>query len=70
MPSFYVWVGEAVNEMALKKERADTDSEDVASAIEFFSQKIASGAMKLEGLPLVGWRFLRDQFMEQNLKTK
>ena len=55
MPAFYTWVGSAVNAGYLKKERGEKDSEDVASATEFFFEKIMSGSMKLDGLPLVGY---------------
>ena len=68
MPAFYTWVGDAVYKGYLKKERGENDGEEVASATEFFSEKIRSGSMKLDGLPLVGYQFLRDQFKEQNLK--
>ena len=55
MPAFYTWVGDAVYKGYLKKERGENDGEEVASATEFFSEKIRSGSMKLDGLPLVGY---------------
>ena len=56
MQAFFLWSSEAVKSEAIDKEVKD----------KFFSKNLQEGKMKLDNLPLSGYEFLRDMFIDQN----